>query len=191
MNNSIYRVNEVESRIKNIMYNDRLSSLQKEKSLNDSLKNNQERKNDYLDLKRKRMSLHCKKVDEKLTNYHNTQKNQFKKASMSQKKFSQTINQYWRNKTKQSQKLQKNIYKRYNTEKPEREENKQRAVSTSQFLTEIKDESEDQLKTRKRTRKPSLQFLNKSAHIYSRMKQLNRRDEEDSFQKLMSKLSNI
>jgi hypothetical protein len=45
------------------------------------------------------MSEHSKKVKEKLTGYYTAQRIQFRKAAANQKRFSETMDQYWKGKT--------------------------------------------------------------------------------------------
>lgn len=62
------------------------------------------------------MSLHSKKVNDKLMGYYTTQKNEYKKASLNQKHFADTVSSYWSNKNKEVQKRERDMYTRYQTE---------------------------------------------------------------------------
>lgn len=85
------------------------------------------------------MSLHCKKVNQKFDGYKTAQKNEYKRATLHQKKLSQSISQHWKDKNKELQKREKSIYKKYNTQKSEEKLD----GSSAQFMmTEVKDDTQ-------------------------------------------------
>ena len=59
----------------------------------------EQRRNKIISQKQRQMSEHSKKVKEKLTNYHTAQRSQYRKATADQKRFSETMSDYWKGKT--------------------------------------------------------------------------------------------